>query len=333
MTASGSIPVTGFASACLFASLASYLELGIGKVDGWLSSTTASMVAHLLVEQVGDGLRGDVCEIGVHHGRLFLVLANAIAAGERAIAVDVFGDQEKNIDRSGQGDRAIFERHLARYAPAAAVEIIQQSSLELERLGFLSNRFRFISIDGGHTAAVVVNDLRLAERTLLAGGVAALDDILNHDWTGVLTGFAAYVAGGGALVPFALVPNKLLLTTDEAAATRGRETLRRHFPLALSKPGLEFVGGIVDSYVEHPYYGREDSAGLRLALDDLQREHDALAAQLAAVRVEDLRSRREHDARLAAAEMHAVRLKASTSWRVTAPLRTVASLTRGRGAG
>ena len=198
---------------------------------GWLSSTTASMVAHVLVEQVGDGLRGDVCE-----------------------------------------------------APAATIEIIQQSSLELERLGFLSGRFRFISIDGGHTAAVVVNDLRLAERTLLAGGVTALDDILNHDWTGVPTGFAAYVASGGALVPFALVPNKLLLTTDAAAAARGRETPRRHFPLALSRPGLDFVGGIVDSYVEHPYYGREDSAGLRLAFDDLHCEHAAPAARFAALR-------------------------------------------------
>ena len=320
-------------TASLFASLASYLELGIGRVDGWLSPTTASMLAHLLLDQTEAGLRGDVCEIGVHHGKLFLVLANATSGTERAVAVDVFGDQEKNIDRSGQGDRSIFERHLASYAPAADVEIIQESSLDLEPLGFLSRRFRLVSIDGGHTAPIVVNDLRLAERTLLASGIVALDDILNHDWTGVLTGLAAYVAGGGTLLPFALVPNKLLLTTDAAAASRGRELLRRHFPLALSKAGLEFLNGRVDSYLEHPYYGREGHAGLRLALDDLQRTNDALAAQLAAAQAEAIRSRHEHEAALDTARANAAGLRASTSWRVTAPLRTVATLAKARGTG
>nr|WP_321983625.1 class I SAM-dependent methyltransferase [uncultured Lichenicoccus sp.] len=306
-------PVTGFASGTLFASLSSYLELGIDKVEGWLSATTASMIAQLLVEQVGAGLCGDVCEIGVHHGRLFLVLANATIRGERAVAVDVFDDQQKNIDQSGSGDRAIFERHLACYAGMADVDIIAGSSLELERLGFLSRRFRFVSIDGGHTAAIVANDLRVAERTLLPGGIVALDDILSSHWTGVLTGLAAYVQAGGMLVPFALVPNKLLLTTDAAAAAEGAALMRRHFPLALAKRELEFLHGTVDTYQEQPYYTREGHAGLRRALDDLQRSHAALAA------------------RLAASEAEVARLRASTSWRVTAPLRSVVTVTRGRG--
>lgn len=325
------IPVTGFASATLFAPLSSYLELGIGRVEGWLSTTTASMIAQLLVEQVGAGLRGDVCEIGVHHGRLFLVLANAIVGGDRAVAVDVFDDQQKNIDHSGQGDRAIFERHLASYAGTADVDIIQESSLDLERLGFLSRRFRFVSIDGGHTGAIVVNDLRLAERTLLPGGIVALDDVLNHHWTGVLSGLAAYVQAGGTLVPFALVPNKLLLATDAAAAIEGTALMQRHFPLARSKRGMEFLSGTVDIYDDHPYYSRDGHAGLRLALDDLQRGHDVLAAQLAAAEAEAVRSRREYELKLAAAEAQVARLRASTSWRFTAPLRTVVTVTRGRG--
>ena len=71
------------------------------------------MLAHVRVDQTDAGLRGDVCEIGVHRGTSFLVLTDATSGTERAVAVDVFGDQEKNIDRSGQGDRTIFERHLA----------------------------------------------------------------------------------------------------------------------------------------------------------------------------------------------------------------------------
>ena len=294
----------------LFAGLAGYLEHGIGQVEGWLSPVTASMIAHLLVGQSLHatnlvGLRGDVCEIGVHHGKLFLVLACATLPGERAVAVDIFGDQSKNLDRSGGGDRGIFEAHLAVHAPGADVEVIQQSSLDLAEHGFLERRFRLISIDGGHTEAVVANDLRLAERTLVDGGIAALDDILSHDWTGVLSGLVSYLAAGGTLVPFALVPNKLLLSTDAAAAARGASAMRCGFPLALSKRDLEFLNSRVDSYWEHPYYSREASAGLRLQVTDLRKQ-------------------------LAAAQSEAARLRASASWRLTAPLRRALAFARGR---
>ena len=286
----------------LFAGLAGYLEQGIGQVEGWLSPVTASMIAHLLVGQSLGGLRGDMCEIGVHHGKLFLVLACATLPAERAVAIDVFGDHHKNLDGSGAGDRGVFEAHVAAHAPGAEVEILQRSSLDLGR-GFLDRRFRFLSIDGGHTEAVVANDLRLAERTLLAGGIAALDDILSHDWTGVLSGLVSYLAAGGTLVPFALVPNKLLLSTDAAAAARGIAAMWHGFPLALSKRDLEFFGNRIDSYWEHPYYSRESSAGLRQQLVDLRRQ-------------------------LAAAQSEAARLRASASWRLTAPLRRLALLTR-----
>lgn len=308
------------APAFLFSPLANYLELGIGRVQGWLQPTTASVIGHLLVHQASAGLRGDVCEIGVHHGKLFLILANGTVVGERAVAVDVFDDQDKNVDGSGSGDREIFERHLATYSPSASVEIIQESSLDLERLGFLSRRFRFVSIDGGHTASITANDLRLAERTMLEGGVVAVDDILSHDWTGVLSGVSTYLAEGGTLVPFALVPNKLLLTTDADAAARGRALLRRSFPLALSKQELEFLGGEVDSYNEQPYYSREANAGLRRALDDLYGQRELLASQLAAAHAEAARARAE-----------AASLRASTSWRMTAPFRALSKAVRRTG--
>ena len=281
-----------------FASLANYLETGITEVEGWLSPTTATMLAYLLMQQVSSGLRGDLCEIGVHHGRLFLILANGLAEDEQAVAVDVFGDQAKNVDRSGAGDRAIFERHLARFAPDAAVDVIAGSSLDLASGGFLERRFRFLSIDGGHTAAVTANDLRLAEATLVVGGVAALDDILSYAWTGVLTGVADYVAGGGRLIPFALLPHKLLLTNDETAADAGRAWLRRRFPLSFLKADLEFPGGRVDSYLEHPFYTREAHAGLQRQVEALRAENGRLSSELD-------------------------RLRGSASWRVTGPLRTV----------
>ena len=245
--------------------LADYLAGGIEEVEGWLSLATAVMAARLVAWQSESGLRGDVCEIGIHHGKFFLVLANAAVAGERAVAVDVFGDQDKNIDRSGSGDRMIFERHVARHAPAASIDIIQASSLDLAEEAFASDRFRFMSIDGGHNAATVQNDLGLAERTLRAGGVAALDDILSHHWTGVLTGLVRYFAAGGTLVPLALLPNKLLLSTDSAAAGRCRAFLRQAFPRALAKCDLEFIGALIDSYDDHPEVYSDTASALRPA--------------------------------------------------------------------
>ena len=137
-------------------------------------------------------------------------------------------------------------------------------------------------------------------------------------------------------MPFALVPNKLLLTTGQEAAREGRALLRRLFPLALAKPDLEFLNGTVDSYADHPHYDRENCGNLHAALDALRGERDAFASQLDQVRQEAAHLQRAHDAladRLAAAEARAARLQASTSWRVTGPLRTVASLARSRSKG
>ena len=179
--------------------------------------------------------------------------------------------------------------------------------------------------------AVTLNDLRLAERTLLPGGVAALDDVLNADWTGVLSGLADYHAAGGTLVPAALIPNKLLLATDAGAAARTRALLRRRFPLALSKQDLEFMGAAIDNYAEHPYYAREAQAGLRRQCADLSEANAALQAQLAA-RPPALDPRRDEiarlEARIAQSEDEVARMRASTSWRLTGPLRRVATLAK-----
>ncbi len=325
--------------------LSNYLERGISHVDGWLYPTTATMIASLLLLQTDQGTTADVCEIGVHHGRLFLILANATQPGEKAVAVDVFSEQEKNLDQSGYGDRDVFERHLATYAPGAAVDVIQSSSLELDRFAFLDRRFRFVSIDGGHTAAVTLNDLTLAERTLIPEGLVALDDAMNTHWTGVLSGLVQYLHQGGTLVPFAIVPNKLFLAKNKESAGRWGQQLRRLFSLAYAKDELEFLGSRVLCFDEHPYYNREGAADLRNQRDDLERERDALQRKLDGLTREQDEARRNRenpppardefalecdalrrDRDATASQLDAMR--ASTSWRVTAPLRAIAGLAK-----
>jgi cephalosporin hydroxylase len=130
-----------------------YLSDGLSQIEGWLSPTTARLMAALAEYQSTVGMHGNLAEIGIHHGKSFLAFANAACAGERLFAIDVFGDQHKNKDHSGSGSRHAFVQNAAIYAPRARIEIVQESSLDLPRLGWPkahAQSIRFFSIDGSH---------------------------------------------------------------------------------------------------------------------------------------------------------------------------------------
>ena len=200
------------------------------EVDGWLEDTSALVTAHLLEAQTKMDLRGNMLEIGVHHGRYFLVLATALEDQEYAVAVDVFDDQSKNTTASGRGNWSVFIQNVARFAPLARVHVVNADSSTLGH-DFVArfHGMRCVSIDGGHDRATTCSDLRLAERLMVDGGIVALDDIYRPDWSGVTAGLARYFHQGGQLVPMAFIPNKLLLTTSGAIAETYREILRTNF--------------------------------------------------------------------------------------------------------
>ena len=58
-----------------------------------------------------------------------------------------------------------------------------------------------------------MSDLRFAEEVLVNGGVVFVDDVFNPEWPGVVEGVPAFLRAVPALVPFAFVGGKLLLTT------------------------------------------------------------------------------------------------------------------------
>jgi hypothetical protein len=72
---------------------------------------------------------------------------------------------------------------------------------------------RWISIDGGHTADSVCNDLILAEAVLADRGVVAVDDFLNSRAIGVSEGTYQFFLNknSNCLVPFAYCGNKLFV--------------------------------------------------------------------------------------------------------------------------
>jgi hypothetical protein len=67
-----------------------YVSRSMRTVQGHLTALDARVIAELLRYQNEKNIGGHLCEIGVHHGQLFLMLALARRAGERALAIDLF---------------------------------------------------------------------------------------------------------------------------------------------------------------------------------------------------------------------------------------------------
>lgn len=287
-----------------------YLSRGLSEVEGWLEPESARVVRALQRLQLEHDVRGDVAEIGVHHGKLFLLLAGDLREGERAVALDVFGDQEKNLDRSGKGDRAVFERNVETWAPGAAVRIVQASSLEVgpETARETFGDVRLISVDGGHTSEVAEHDLWLSQACLVPGGVVVLDDLLNPHWLGVITGLAEYLSGGGTLRAFAYSANKLYLTSDDRWAADYRRLLRHQVPRLFGKADVELLGATIDVYGQgSPYRRKQDRA------------------------VADTETRlREQQRTIRRLRRRIETMEASTTWRLTAGPRRLAARLRGR---
>ncbi len=192
------------------------------RVQGWCDPLSAQMILEIGRMQSADRLSGAVGEIGVHHGKLWLLLNHLADAGETSFAIDIFEDQHLNVDRSGRGDRSAFESNASRFGRSMDKAIvIQASSLALDgaQLAQQVGPVRLISIDGGHTAECTRNDLNLAQSLLCRGGVAVLDDVFNAGFPGVATGLAQYVLqDSGRLAPMAISPNKVFLTEPDMAA-------------------------------------------------------------------------------------------------------------------
>ena len=194
--------------------LVQYLALGFKEVEGWCGEqvfTTLDLLDSLDINKIGGCL-----EIGIHHGQSYMLLNQVIDAGATSYAVDIFDNQEMNIDRSGVGSLAIFKSNLEKYdihKGANTVSIVGDStdpSLKLEEVVGVGS-MRFISIDGGHTPEHTVSDLNLACRLINNQGVVILDDVLHHHWPGVMEGVGRFLHGYPTLVPFALGHNKLYL--------------------------------------------------------------------------------------------------------------------------
>lgn len=201
--------------------LSDYCHAGRNKVNGWFARNDAELFNALLTLQDEMGVTGGMVEIGVHHGKSFIPLCLALRDGEKAMCIDIFENQSLNVDRSGQGNRAVFEANLARFGIDPAKVVIEAgSSLDVtaDRISEGVGAARFFSVDGGHWHDIVVNDLELAGAVLNDGGIIALDDFLKQAWPDVSYGFFDWHREKGQdFAPIALGTTKLYLAHKSKA--------------------------------------------------------------------------------------------------------------------
>lgn len=194
--------------------LQGYKENGFDAIEGWCSPKLFQVIDFL--DNTTINKQGGCLEIGVHHGKFYMMLNSVIEPIYKSFALDVFDDQDLNIDSSGRGNLEVFKSNLERYDRHRGfnTEIVRGDSTDLRVtrcFNTLAAPFRFISIDGGHTAEHTVSDLILATTLIANEGVVILDDILNPHWLGVIEGAVAFLNQKPTLIPFAIGSNKLFL--------------------------------------------------------------------------------------------------------------------------
>ena len=196
-----------------------YLDNGFNEIEGWVAPNLYKSVNAISDIQNELTVEGQVAEIGVHHGRFFLMLDLMRRPEELSLAIDIFEDQYLNVDGSGKGNEQIFLDNVYKHSfDQKSVISWKKDSMTLSSLDLLnlasdrSCRFRLFSIDGGHTVEHTVNDLSLAAGAISSGGVIFLDDYYNSDWPGVHEGFVKYMMNMNRnLAPFAYHGGKLML--------------------------------------------------------------------------------------------------------------------------
>lgn len=201
--------------------LALFVRLALAeKIGGFVNSPTYAAFAVVAAAQRAAGVWGSVGEIGVHHGRSFILASLLSRSDEPLFALDLFEElQSLNVDQSGSGSYEALAHNMARVGlNVSAVVVERRSSADLPPGYFCAParlpRFRFFSVDGGHTEALTRLDMAAALCHLAEGGVIAVDDVFNNLFLGVTEGiFNAMTLNRDRLAPFLVVTGKIYFTT------------------------------------------------------------------------------------------------------------------------
>jgi|TARA_B110000914_G_scaffold209376_1_gene207652 hypothetical protein len=157
-------------------------------IPGWFTLDDCEHF-HLVMEmQSMNGVTGDMLEIGSYHGRSTAIMAGGIRSGECIHVCDAFESDTSD----GYSNKPSPEKLLAniqRVNPDIDLAKVKIHQCLSDDLSFPEDqKFRFIHIDGGHSAEQVYSDMELAKRHLALRGIVVIDDYGHHHWPTVSEG-------------------------------------------------------------------------------------------------------------------------------------------------
>ena len=225
--------------------LLKYIQTGYKKVEGWLSPIAINVITELAAIQQKMEITGPVCEIGVHHGKLFILIHFLTNQFEKSVAWDLFDRQAENLDHSGCGNQSIFKNNLRKnQCDLNRIKVITENSMNLTAEIIeqeCEGKPRIFSIDGGHTAEITYYDLSQASQALKPGGLIIIDDFFNEAWPGVSEGVCRYLMQAEqSLFPVVIAGNKYIFTNDEAMAKTYLKGLSINRPGYITKMSQSF---------------------------------------------------------------------------------------------
>lgn len=186
----------------------------VKQIEGWFSEEAAMMLALLNKVQKESGIRGDIFEIGVHHGKSALFFHSFLAVTEQLNVCDLFGNQELNVSNSGSGDKQKFLKNCATKLNDERITIFEKSSGDLS-VDEIGTSYRMFHVDGGHSFKEALNDLDLAAKAVqVAGGIIVLDDPFRSEWPGVTEASIAFLKKSPRFSALAVGFNKLVLAEE-----------------------------------------------------------------------------------------------------------------------
>jgi len=152
------------------------------KVKGFFGPDDAMHFSLALGLQQWLGISGDILEIGSYFGRSSGFLANYVRQGERLVVCDTF-ERETPDKYPARPTVPILKNNIIAIAPDFRLTALMiHDCFSRDMVLGEKERFRCIHVDGGHSHAEALGDLRIAVDHLLPGGLLIVDDYKHAIW-------------------------------------------------------------------------------------------------------------------------------------------------------
>ena len=178
-----------------------------GRIEGWLLKPDILCFWLIDLLQKTSAVRGDLCEIGVFHGKSLLLLANFRRLDETIYGFDDFKNEKDRIVRE------LLESYSYSTERIELIAGITQERETKELKETITAPLRLFHVDGGHSYSDCMHDLLTFGRFLGDGAVIAVDDYFDREFPGVSSALTEFcrLPEGEAFRPFLIGHNKVFM--------------------------------------------------------------------------------------------------------------------------